>query len=84
MTTGVKVYGAAWCEDTQATRNQLDSLGVPYQYLDVDHDPQAKAWVEQQNGGKQKTPTLDLAGEILSVPDEHDLEDALRGKGLMS
>lgn len=82
--TGVKVYGADWCEDTRATLNQLDSLGVQYQYLDVDKDPQAKDWVKQHNGGKQKTPTLDLGGQILSVPDERDLEEALRGKGLMS
>ena len=66
------MYGADWCEDTTATRNHLDSLGVQYQYVDVDADPQAKAWVEQQNGGKQKTPTLDVAGRVLVEPDERN------------
>jgi glutaredoxin len=41
----VTVYGADWCEDTQATREDLDELGVPYRYIEVDHDPQAKEWV---------------------------------------
>lgn len=90
----VRVYGVAggrlfrsladWCEDTQATRNHLDSLGVPYQYINVEEDPGAQDWVKQQNHGKQKTPTLDIQGYILVEPDEHDLELALRGKGLMS
>jgi mycoredoxin len=80
----VRVYGADWCEDTIATRNHLDSLGVQYQYLNVEADPNAKAWVEQKNGGKQKTPTLDIRGDVLVEPDERELELALRGKGLMA
>jgi len=79
----IKVYGAGWCEDTTATRNQLDSLGVQYQYIDVDADAGAKAWIKEQNGGKQQTPTLDIGGRILIEPDERELEEALRGTGLM-
>ena len=53
-----------------------------YQYLNVDADPQAKAWVERQNGGKQKTPTLDLRGKILIEPSDPELDEALRSVGL--
>ena len=80
----VRVYGADWCEDTQATRNRLDSLGVPYHYVNVEQDKSAQDWVKQQNQGKQKTPTLDIQGQILVEPDERELELVLRGKGLMS
>ena len=79
----VKVYGANWCEDTHATRNSLDSLGVQYQYIDVEQDRGAQDWVKAQNGGKQKTPTVDIGGQILIEPDERELELALRAKGLM-
>ena len=79
----VIVYGASWCEDTEATLKDLDSLGVPYEYVDVEGDPPAQAWVKQQNGGKQKTPTLDLAGQVLVEPDREELEKALRGAGLL-
>ena len=80
----VKVYGADWCHDTQAVRNNLDSLGVQYEYVNVDIDPSASDWVKQHNAGKTKLPTVDIVGKVLSVPDERDLEKALRGTGLMS
>jgi glutaredoxin len=79
----VKVYGADWCEDTAATRNNLDSLGVQYEYIDVDQDPKAQAWITEQNGGKRQTPTVLIAGRLLIEPDERQLEEALRGSGLM-
>ena len=80
----VKVYGADWCEDTQATRNHLDTLGVNYRYIDVDEDAAAQQWIKEQNHGKRQTPTVDIGGRILVEPDEHELEEALRGRGLMS
>ena len=74
----VKVYGAGWCEDTQDTRAHLDALGVQYQYLDVDKDPQAKQWVIDQNDGKQRTPTVAVGGRIIIEPENDDLDDLLR------
>ena len=80
----VTVYGANWCEDTEATLNDLAVLGVPYDYVEVEQDPAALEWVKQQNGGKRKTPTLNVAGQILVEPDRPELEQALRGAGLIS
>jgi mycoredoxin len=80
----ITVYGADWCEDTQATRNHLDSLGVPYRYVNVERDASAEEWVKQQNGGKRKTPTVDIEGKVLIEPNERELEEGLRGRGLMS
>ena len=74
----IKVYGAGWCEDTERTRHHLDKLGVPYEYLDVDADPAAKAWVKQQNSGKQKTPTVDVRGKILIEPSDEELDEVLK------
>ena len=78
----MKVYGAGWCEDTTRTRSHLDSLGISYQYFDVDADPQAKQWVIQRNGGKQKTPTVDIGGRILVEPENDELDELL-GKAKM-
>jgi glutaredoxin len=80
----VTVYGASWCEDTQATLKDLKDLGVRYDYVEVERDPAALAWVKAQNGGKRKTPTLDIAGQVLVEPDRSALEQALRGADLMS
>lgn len=80
----VKVYGADWCEDTRHTREYLDNLGVAYEYVNVEEDARASEWVKQQNGGKERKPTLDVAGQVLSVPTEHELVAALREKGMMA
>ena len=81
---GVKVYGADWCEDTRHTREFLDRLGVAYEYVDIEGDEGAREWVRGHNEGKERKPTLDVAGQILSVPTEHELTAALRERGLMA
>ncbi|HVF54705.1 MAG TPA: glutaredoxin family protein [Pyrinomonadaceae bacterium] len=80
----VKVYGADWCGDTTRTRTYLDGLGVDYDYVDVEQDAQASQWVKDHNEGKERKPTVDVGGQILSVPSEHELTSALREKGLMA
>ena len=55
----VEVYGADWCGDTQRTRRHLDSLGIAYQYINVEHDQQASACVKQQNDGKERKPMVE-------------------------
>jgi len=79
----IKVYGADWCDDTQRTRQHLDSLGVPYDYINVEQDEAAQFWVKRQNDGKQKTPTLDMNGKILIEPTNPELDEALRASGLV-
>ena len=81
---GVKVYGAEGCEDTRHTREYLDRLGVQYQYVDVGRDEAAAAWVRGQSGGRERVPVVDIAGQVLTVPSEHDLTGALRERGLMA
>jgi mycoredoxin len=80
----VKVYGADWCEDTRHAREFLERLGVPYDYVDVEQDASAAEWVKSHNEGKERKPTIDVAGQILSVPDDHELTSALRERGLMA
>ena len=78
-TTTIKVYGADWCEDTQRTREHLDALKEHYQYIDVEKDPAAEAWIKQRNNGKRQTPTVDLAGQkILIEPTNEQLDEALK------
>jgi mycoredoxin len=81
---GVKVYGADWCEDTRHARQFLERLGVAYEYVNVEQDERAGAWVREQNGGKERKPTVDVAGQILCVPTDHELASALRERGLMA
>lgn len=82
--TPIRIYGAEWCEDTAATCSHLDLLGIPYDYIDIDRDPEAAAWVCRHNAGRQRTPTVDVDGQIVTEPSNIQLETLLRGKGLMS
>jgi mycoredoxin len=81
---GVKVYGADWCGDTRHTREFLDRLGVAYEYVDIERDEQGAQWVREHNDGKERKPTVDVAGQILSEPTDHELTSALRERGLMA
>jgi mycoredoxin len=79
----VKVYGADWCGDTKRTLKALDNLGVAYDYINVEEDEQASNWVKEQNGGKERKPTLKLGEQVLSVPSDEELKSALSEKGLV-
>jgi mycoredoxin len=80
----VIVYGADWCGDTKRTLRQLDNLGVAHEYVDVEQDRQASEWVKEQNGGKERKPTLKVGERVLSVPDEQQLEETLYAEHLIS
>ena len=80
----VKVYGADWCGDTQRTLKHLSDLGVAHRYVNIEQDEEARAWVREHNDGKERKPTLDVAGQVLSVPTTRELDSALREKGLMA
>jgi mycoredoxin len=82
--SNLKIYGANWCEDTQHTRQHLDALGVPYDYINIESIPGARDWVKRHNDGNEKTPTIDLAGNVLSEPNDVELDQALRQHGLMA
>ena len=79
----VTVYGADWCGDTKRTLRQLDGLGVAYDYIDVEQDEQASRWVKRQNDGKERKPTVKLGEQVLSVPNDQELESALRAQGIV-
>ena len=79
----VKVYGADWCGDTKRTLSALDNLGVAYDYVNVEQDERARAWVKQQNDGKERKPTVKVGEQVLSVPSEQELESALRDQGVL-
>ena len=78
----VKVFGADWCSMTKRTRAHLDGKGIPYVYVDIDSDRESAKWVAAQNGGKERKPTLDIDGEILSEPTNGELDRVLAAKGI--
>ncbi len=80
----VKVYGADWCSMTQRTLAHLQSRHIEYQYVDIDKDREAAKWVAEQNNGREKKPTLDIDGEVLTEPTNGELDKVLAEKGIRS
>jgi mycoredoxin len=74
----IKVYGADWCHMTNDTLKHLKHLQVEHEYINIERDKEAAAWVRAQSHGKEKKPTLDIKGTILVEPDNEELEDTLR------
>lgn len=80
----IKIYGADWCGDTKKSIACLKNLGVDFQYVNVEEDRTASEWVKNQNGGKEKKPTVSIGKTILSVPTDSELESALKKEGLIA
>jgi glutaredoxin len=77
----VKVYGADWCGDTKRSLRHLEQSGVDYDYIDIEQDEEAARWVREQNGGKERKPTIDINGRVLSTPSNEELDAALQQQG---
>ncbi len=80
----VKVYGADWCGDTKRALRYLDTVGVDYEYINVEQDAAASQWVKNQNNGKERKPTISVGEKVLSVPSDIELDSALKQEGLIS
>ena len=51
--------------------------GIEYDYVNNEQDAEASEWVRQQNDGKERKPTLDIDGMVLSEPSNDELDEAL-------
>ncbi|MCU1305547.1 MAG: glutaredoxin-like protein [Acidobacteriaceae bacterium] len=85
----VTVYGADWCPHSAQTREELDSLGVNYDYINVDEDKEAEREVIRWNGGeKRKIPVVvvkrDNTESMFVAPTRQELESELTRLGLMN
>jgi glutaredoxin len=79
----IKVFGADWCPMTNGTRKHLDSLGLRYEYVNVEKDKNAAQWLREQNGGAERKPTGNIGGTVLSEPSNAQLDKVLREQSLI-
>jgi mycoredoxin len=78
-TTQIVLYGTIWCASTRFVRGLLDERRIPYQWIDIDQDPQAAAYVEEVNRGYRSVPTIVFPdGSILVEPSQSELEHKLQ------
>ena len=79
----VTVYGTDSCEDTRKSLRHLRRLGIPYDYRNVDLDPEALEQAKALNHGKRQTPVIQFKGEAALVePTNLVLTDELIRHGI--
>jgi thioredoxin reductase (NADPH) len=70
----ITVYGAPWCPDCRRSKQFLSEQRVQYEWVDIDNDPEAAAFVRSKNGGKQIIPTIIFEdGSFLAEPANDEL-----------
>jgi|AntRauTorckE6833_2_1112554.scaffolds.fasta_scaffold00579_12 thioredoxin reductase (NADPH) len=70
------VYGAAWCGYCQALKSYLESLGVPYDYRDVDDKVIEREMLEKTNG-TYLIPTLIAGDTVVQNPNNEKVKELL-------
>ena len=70
----LKVYGAPWCPDCRRARRFLGEHWVPYDWTDIDEDPDGLQEVQRlQNGGRTIPAIVFGDGTILLEPSNDEL-----------
>jgi mycoredoxin len=80
MTENNKIimYGTTWCGETRRARRLLDENSIEYEWIDIDVDKEARAYVESVNNGYRSVPTIIFPdGSMLVEPSTIKLKEKL-------
>ncbi|MEI6216756.1 MAG: glutaredoxin domain-containing protein [Actinomycetes bacterium] len=76
-TSGITMYGAAWCSDCRRSKKFFDANQVSYTYIDSEQDLTAADKIVEISG-KQTIPLIIFPdGTHLSEPTDQDLKAKL-------
>jgi thioredoxin reductase (NADPH) len=74
----IKLYGAHWCPDCRRSKRFLGEQQIPYDWIDIEKDGEARRYVEGVNNGKRIIPTIVFPdGSILVEPSNAELAQKL-------
>ncbi len=74
----VTMYSTEWCGYCKRLKVAMKSAGIAFTEVDIEHDPEAAAFVMGVNGGNQTVPTLKFAdGSALTNPSIKDVKEKL-------
>lgn len=75
---GIRLAGAQWSPECHAIKDFLARHLIPYQFLDVDRDAQARALVEAACEGNLRLPTVFMPdGSVLIEPTVREIADKI-------
>src|SRR3954466_2640264 len=75
---GITLYGTNWCADCKRAKQFFGEQRVHYDFVDIEDDAAAMAYVEEVNDGKQVIPVIRFEdGSLLVEPSNADLAEKL-------
>ena len=70
----ITVYGAPWCPDCRRVKQFLGEQRLPYDWIDMDEDPDGMRLIEKVNNGKHIIRTIVFwDGSVLVEPTNAEL-----------
>ena len=74
----IKVYGASWCSDCKRAKRFLSDQRVPFEWHDIEQEPQGLDVVHERNDGKNIIPTIVFPDDTsLSEPENEELANKI-------
>ena len=70
----IKMYATTWCGDCRMARRWFDAHGISYEWINIEDDDEAAAYVVKINRGFRSVPTIVFPdGSILVEPSPREL-----------
>ena len=74
----IQLYGASWCPDCRRAKKFLADQRVPYEWHDIESDPDGVRVVQERNDGKNTIPTIIFPdGSHLAEPSNEELAEKI-------
>ena len=78
MVEPIKVYGASWCPDCRRAKRFLGDQRVPFEWHDIEVDPDGVKIVQARNNGNNVIPTIIFPdGSHLAEPSNEELAEKI-------
>jgi thioredoxin reductase (NADPH) len=74
----IKVYGASWCPDCRRAKRFLGDQRIPFEWHDIESDPDGTRIVQERNNGNNIIPTIIFPdGSHLAEPSNEELAEKI-------
>jgi mycoredoxin len=74
----MRMYSTSWCGYCHRLKAQLQRIGLDFEEVDIEHDPEAAAFVASVNNGNETVPTLLFDdGSTLTNPSLREVQEHL-------
>ena len=78
MNEKIRVYGASWCSDCRRAKRFLGDQRVPFEWHDIEQEPEYLEIVHERNNGNNVIPTIVFPdGSSISEPSNEDLANKI-------